>query len=678
MFKQILGIFLVFGMAGILSAAPTSVTLKKPAGGEKFRTGTSQDLTWDTTGTYMALWTFQFATSPSGPWTTLPSASKKLDSGATRGIFAGGFRVPAKATTTGYVRMVLTNSDGSLDESVTDMNDTPFEIEVPQVSKPDSVLRDAITGPVYLDNKKTYGLDGYLYVDNGGILNIPAGAVIIGDTVGQNSAICINRGGKIYAKGTASEPIVFTSSAAIGQRRGGDWGGILICGKATTNHPGGEAALEGGIADVEKIRGWFGGKDAPDDNDNSGEISYARVEFAGIAANPNQELNSITMGGVGRGTVLHHIQVSYANDDAFEWFGGTVNAKYLMAIGTLDDDFDGDNGWSGRVQFALTQRFRDRADVSTSQSFEMDNNSSGSFATPFTRPIFSNVTAIGAVQDTSWATSATGSAANTFHSKFGAAAQIRRNARTSIFNSVFVGWPRGLELLSTQSQTAATLDSIMFKNNSYFGIKGEVLRIDGVPPVLTLGWLATAGFNNVVDAETPTHAMLTAPFVIGSTEFSAVPAGAANYLSNASFTNGNAIVNIGDSFFDKVAYRGAFSPVIAERWDLPWAEYDPINAENIPSTVEEGTPVAELGMDVYPNPAYDLVKVIYNISSGANVTVKIFNSAGSMMQSIAEGLTQNQGYYEFNLDLRNLTSGVYFVQLSTDKGVLTKTLNVVR
>src|SRR5690606_8968776 len=124
----------------------------------------------------------------------------------------------------------------------------------------------------------------------------------------------------------------------------------------------------------------------------SGVLEYVRIEFAGIAAAPNQELNSLTMGGVGSGTVLDHIQVSYANDDAYEWFGGTVNAKHLIAIGTLDDDFDGDNGWRGKVQFAIAQRWAKRADVSTSEHLEMDNNAQGGTNEPLTAPIFSNIT----------------------------------------------------------------------------------------------------------------------------------------------------------------------------------------------------------------------------------------------------------------------------------------------
>lgn len=378
-------LFLFLGVLVLADATAQQITVRllKPAGGEVFRPGISEDLVWDTTG-YRGIyptWRFQFATSPTGPWTDLQGATAVKDSASRRGRFLGGFRVPAIPTTNGYVRMVLVRPDGTLDETVTSRNQQPFTIVQPQSLRPDSVLRTPITTRVQLSNKKLYGLDGYVFVDEGGVLVIEPGTVIIGDTVGQNSALCVNRGGKIIAAGTRQRPIIMTSSAPPGQRAPGDWGGLLLCGRARTNHPGGQAALEGGIADANQVRGWFGGND---DDDSSGVLRYLRIEFAGIAAAPNSELNGLTLGSVGRRTVLEYVQVSYANDDAFEWFGGSVNGRYLISIGCLDDDFDTDNGWSGHVQFGVGQRLRQRADQSISQAFESDNDASGSFNKPYT------------------------------------------------------------------------------------------------------------------------------------------------------------------------------------------------------------------------------------------------------------------------------------------------------
>ena len=172
-----------------------------------------------------------------------------------------------------------------------------------------------------------YILTGLYYVDSTYSLTIQPGTVVFGDT---GAALVISRGAKIFANGSAQSPIVFTSNKAPGQRRSGDWGGVLILGKAPANKV--NPLIEGGI-----IGGSYGGNDP---NDNSGVFRYVRIEFGGYRFQINNEVNGLTMGGVGAATEIHHVQVSYADDDAFEWFGGTVNARHLVAYGTTDDEFD--------------------------------------------------------------------------------------------------------------------------------------------------------------------------------------------------------------------------------------------------------------------------------------------------------------------------------------------------
>ncbi len=559
-------------MATSLAQNPSSCSIRTPNGGETFRPGTTQEMRWDTAGTFRARWRFLFGTTPAGPWTPLTGLTNVLDSGATRGQSvptSGGWRVPNVPTTSGYIRMELI-----ADPTVFDITDNPFTVEEPRVIQPDSILSGEITTSITLRATKIYGLSGYVYVNNGATLTIEPGTIIVGDTPGANSALVINRGGKIIADGTRERPIVFTSRAAPGQRARGDWGGILICGKARVNQPAGQAALEGGVADqTAGGKGWYGGTD---DDDNSGILRYVRIEFAGIATQPNSELNSLTLGGVGRGTVTEYIQCSYGNDDAFEWFGGSVNGKYLIAYGTLDDDFDCDNGFSGKVQFGIVKRFRTVADVSTSQAFEIDNDATSSFNNPRTVPIFSNFTVIGPLQDTTWTV---GSGANQYSSRYGAAAQIRRNARASIFNTVFVGWPRGFEIAQAPTMVAANGDTLMVRNNSWFGVKGATLTLaSGTPPAgMDANWLAKSGFGNEVDKGNPNNAFIASPWPNDNT-FDPRPLGVASYLSTASFENGSPLVPISDSYFQRVAYRGAFADGAA-RWDAGWAEYDPVNRE---------------------------------------------------------------------------------------------------
>jgi len=575
-----------------LAAGPKILT---PGGktGETYRAGWSYDISWDTTASPIgSRYKFQFGTSATGPWSDLAGATNVIDSTTgsfRRGQYRGGFRAPAIPTTSGYLRMVLLS-----DTTVNSISTNPFTIERPSASKVDSVLTGTISTNLKLSNTKIYGLRGYVHVVEPAVLTIEPGTIILGDTVGNNSALVINRGAKIIANGTPTLPIVMTSIAPPGQRRAGDWGGLFLFGKARINNPGGEAAQEGGVANAnDKTKWYYGGND---DNDNSGSLDYVRVEFAGIALQPNQELNGITLGGVGRGTKFEHVQVSYSNDDAFEWFGGSVDGKYLIATGTLDDDFDTDNGFSGRIQFGIVQRFKNRADQSTSQAFEADNDATATYNTPLSSSIFSNITAIGPLADTS----------NSPNSRYGAAAQIRRNSRQSIFNSVFVGWPRGIEIAQVPTMNAALADSLQVRNNSWYGVKGTGLNLaGGTPPAgMDANWIAKPEFGNVLDRSTPDNAMLDNAFAEDVT-FNPAPKAGSPLLGTASFTR-NGVVAIDDSYFDKVTYRGAMG---LQRWDLPWANYDPINTDykaQTPKKLTILTPGGKTGETYRAGWSYDI------------------------------------------------------------------------
>ncbi len=214
-------------------------------------------------------------------------------------------------------------------------------------------LSGRITKDTTLFAKDVNYLSGIVYVASGATLTVEEGAKVQGKYSGSDvSALVIARGAKIVAKGSADKPVIFTSASPNPQS--GDWGGIVICGKApvntTFNGAAGLLQVEGGI-DNANGDGLAGGTDAAD---NSGILSYVRVEYAGYAFQPDKEINSLTMAAVGSGTQIDHIQVAFAKDDAYEWFGGTVNCKYLIAYKTQDDDFDTDNGYSGYVQFGIS------------------------------------------------------------------------------------------------------------------------------------------------------------------------------------------------------------------------------------------------------------------------------------------------------------------------------------
>lgn len=318
-----------------------------------------------------------------------------------------------------------------------------FDPQNTNYATPTVSVTSNITSNTTWTSNNVYLLDDqFIYVRNGATLTIEAGTVIRGTGKGT---LIIERGSKIMASGTASNPIVFTSAAPAGQRDYGDWGGVVICGAARHNIPAGPNAIaEGGIGDANAGVGVHGGND---DNDNSGVLSFVRIEFPGISltANSNSEINGITFYSVGKQTQVDHIQVSYSGDDSFEWFGGSVDAKYLFAFRGWDDDFDTDNGYRGRVQFAASVRDPEVADQSGSNGFESDNDSQGTLNTPQTAPVFSNVTIIGPGY--------TGSSYTTA-SDYKRALHIRRNSSISVYNSIFTGYPDAGLLLDSRRTVA--------------------------------------------------------------------------------------------------------------------------------------------------------------------------------------------------------------------------------
>ena len=253
-------------------------------------------------------------------------------------------------------------------------------------------LKGRIAKDTVLREGNNYILSGIVYIVNNAKITIQPGVTVKADYTGANvAALVITRGAQIIADGTQEKPIVFTSNSPT--PRSGDWGGIVICGRASINSTftgvgGGAGTLqvEGGI-DNSFGDGIAGGGATPNDDDNSGILRYVRIEYAGYAYQPDKEINSLTMAAVGRGTVIDFVQVTYGKDDAFEWFGGTVNCKHLIAYKTQDDDFDADNGYSGKVQFGIVLRDSLIADISLSEAFESDNDGNGSDFTPKTTAV---------------------------------------------------------------------------------------------------------------------------------------------------------------------------------------------------------------------------------------------------------------------------------------------------
>jgi hypothetical protein len=412
----------------------------------------------------------------------------------------------------------------------------------PPVDPNSNVISGIITTSRYYA-KGTYILKGYVYVTDGATITFEAGSVIKSD-VTEKGALIIERGAKIIASGTASNPIVFTSGKPVDQRAPGDWGGIIILGKAPTNRPLDPApTVEGGVGRQ------YGGNDP---NDESGILRYVRIEYAGIAAEPGSEINGLTLGGVGSGTIIEYVQVSFGNDDAFEFFGGTVNAKYLVALATADDDFDFDFGYTGKIQFAVSCRKPDFVDAGDAgNGIECDNDGSGTTATPRTRPQLSNFTILGP-------NSATAAANHNFSQRW------RRATQFVFRNSIIAGHPDA----GFSMESDATINDYFVNGNSEF--RNNLIHAavnpfrSGNANIATAAQIQTkAESEGCIVYTDPAAISLENPFYSTTPNF--LPKTGSPALTGASFTGMN-------PFFSSTTFRGAFG---ATNWTANWTEFDP-------------------------------------------------------------------------------------------------------
>lgn len=467
-------------------------------------------------------------------------------------------------------------------------------------------------------------LKNKVYVTNGATLTIQPGVIIRGDKATEGTLI-ISRGSKIMAAGAASSPIVFTSNFDNdGSRAPGDWGGLILLGSAVNNQ--GMVVVEGGL---DPVKAEYGGTN---DNDNSGVLQFVRIEFAGIAFQPDKEINSLTLGSVGSGTTIDHIQCSFGGDDGFEYFGGTVNAKYLISYRMIDDDFDTDFGFRGNIQFGLIVRDPDLADqcsCSTSEGFESDNDGSGTAATPQTSAVFSNITEIGPYR---------GSTSNAIDAKFKRALRIRKNSSISVFNSVFTDWPTGLHIDGTASESNATNGTLKFKNNVLAGM-GTDLQVNS-GSTFDINTFFTS--NNNSSLTNATDAMFVSPYP----DLLAIPVATPDYRlqSGSPLATG---ADFSDSKFGTVIWSG----------------------------MEEG--MDNSTFSIYPNPFSGYATLEMELASSCKVNVSLCDVTGKEVLTVSNQ-TLSQGKNRIAIMAESLDAGMYFAKIVAPEDSKTIKLMLVK
>lgn len=323
---------------------------------------------------------------------------------------------------------------------------------------------------VSLDATKTYKLTGMVKIKAGGKMTIPAGTRIEG-VGGTSAAIIVEQGGQIFINGTASAPVVMTSGLATKSR--GDWGGLVICGKASCNSGGGMSE----VGDVP-----YGGTI---DNDNSGTIRYLRIEYSGAAFNSEKEYNGFSLFGVGNGTTIENVQIFENADDGIEFYGGTVNVSNLIIAHVEDDMLDWTEGWRGTV----TNVFGKNDQGFGNRGIEADNWETDNAATPTSNPTITNMTLIGS-----------GDQGNEPQG-----IELRRGTKANINNVVLKNWKIGVRVSGDISQGFTTNNGgIAVTNVNFIDCITEVnVGTIGDPAAITSNTTATGAGNG---ASTPTWA----------------------------------------------------------------------------------------------------------------------------------------------------------------------------
>ncbi len=305
------------------------------------------------------------------------------------------------------------------------------------------VLDSDITENVTLETGKTYTLNGGVHVKSGATLTIQPGVTIVAQHDETVDYILIEQGAKIDAQGTAAQPIVMTSE----KKEAGAWGGLHICGYAHTNNGSGKSEI--GNAP-------YGGNN---DADNSGTLKYIRLEYTGYAFDEEHEANGVSFYGVGNGTTVEHLQAYQGSDDGFEFFGGSVNIKYMVVTSCSDDSFDWTEGWNGKAQFLVAyQEGESSLGYACDCLMECDNNGTNNAATPVAHPTIANATLIGNGGDAQ-------------------GVRLRAGTQVELYNTIITGKGKPLTVETNETENALKDGTSKLE---YVAISGELSSKQGI------------------------------------------------------------------------------------------------------------------------------------------------------------------------------------------------------
>lgn len=541
---------------------------------------------------------------------------------------------------------------------------------------------DLVGGETYnWTNDHVYVLDGLVYLETDGVLNIQAGTVIKGAssvTTGDNtSALIITRGAQIFAAGTSEDPIIFTAEdddltddGDFTAQDRGEWGGLIILGSASIARPGGEDGIEG--IDADETRARFGGGMAPDDTENSGILKYVSIRHGGAQLSTDNEINGLTLGGVGAGTTIDYVEVFANEDDGIEFFGGTVRVNHAAVSFCGDDGFDYDFGWRGGGQFWYALQ---GPNSGTGRSGEHDGAKPDGQAA-FSQPTIYNATYVGIGNGQT----ATGGDANR---ALPLSILFRDNAGGYYRNSIFTDFNGAAIAVEDRNDTDVDAfarfeaGDLELKDNIFFGFgagtepadiflaidQGEV-KVDASSAVFAAAM--TLANNQIFD-----------PSLIDMDR--STDGGAIDPRPNQFGPAGQDAPAAVDGF-ESVLYYGAFEPARGDgdqglNWLTGWSALETTDI------LQNGTTsVGEVGshgllFDVpVPNPASHTTQVAITLPRSAEVTLTIVDMLGRPLARRTRSYAAGEQFE--TISVANLPNGTYFIVLDVEGGRLLQKLMV--
>ena len=484
---------------------------------------------------------------------------------------------------------------------------------------------------VYWTADNTYILDGPVYVENGAVLNIEAGTVIKGKP-GQGesaSALIICQGAKIYAEGTASDPIIFTAESDdvtdpddLPLPATNLWGGVILLGKAKINTATGVGNIEGLPVNPKT---QYGGDD---DDDNSGVMRYVSIRHGGTDIGEGNEINGLTFGAVGRGTTIDHIEVFQNNDDGYEWFGSTVNCKYLVSAFNADDGFDHDEGIRGKMQFLFVIQDENYGN----HCGEHDGGTNPEDGQPYAYPQIYNATYLGSGMNST----------NPENDQLFMLRDYWGGAYKNCIFGDFAGKAINVEDNPSGNDSRQRLEGgeIVFNNDIWFNFGAANVFADlvasqpGGDSSFVSTYLSASGNGNTI--EDPQLASISR-----SRDASLDPRPAA---SGPAYQNLTSYIVLG---VEENVYSDG---VIPNKYEL---------SQN------------------YPNPFNPATKINFSLPQGSDIKLTVYNMLGQQIEVLANGF-RNAGTYELTWDASNLASGVYIYRLETGSTVISKKMMLLK